>query len=204
MSRGYCAVVVAAALLFGCPRAIQAQAAGLSCGEASGDTSASSGPECWEGTLKTHAQGNMYNDTANGKFAFTVADDGAVNGSAHISMSHAAQTMPSGCVYTRTQDPEEFDVAIGGRRETDRLELNFGTAKANYTIAAQCRGHSGARSNPGMDAFTGASDFVLHPAKVPAEDATTTLRGSPGGDLRMTATIQISCTRGCILPRAAD
>ena len=59
----------------------------------------------------------------------------------------------------------------------------------------------------------GGSDVVLHnfgpalqggPAKVPAEDGSTTLHGSYGGDHRATGTIQITCKRGCILPRAAD
>jgi hypothetical protein len=128
-------------------------------------------------------------------------------------MSHALATMPGGCTFTRSQDPEEFDVSIDGRRNGDLFELNFGTALATYTINTQCQGHSGTGSGPGMDAFMGGSDIVLHdfgpalrggPAKVPAEDGSTTLHGSPGGDLRMTATIQITCKRGCILPRAAD
>jgi hypothetical protein len=212
---------IAAVLLLSLPAAAQAQgSAGLSCGPedpqqpgSSGGASAAPEPQCWEGTLQAHAQGNIYNDTADGKFKFTSADDDTVNGTAHIRMSHALATMPGGCVFTRSQDPEEFDVSIDGRRNGDLFELNFGTALATYTITTQCQGHSGTGSGPGMDAFMGGSDIVLHdfgpalrggPAKVPAEDASTTLHGSPGGDLRMTATIQITCKRGCILPRAAD
>src|SRR5438445_8532685 len=75
------------------------------------------------GVLGGHAasacSGHVYNDTADGKFKFTVADDGTVNGNAHIRMSHAPQTMPGDCVFTRTQDPEEFDVSIDGRRNGD-------------------------------------------------------------------------------------
>lgn len=194
----------------------QGQAPGPSCDEDgqrnSGDTDASSsGPQCWEGTLQAHAQGNIYNDTADGKFKFTAADDDTVTGTAHIRMSHAPATMPGGCIFTRSQDPEEFDVTIDGRRNADRFELNFGTALATYTITTKCQGHSGTGSTPGMDAFMGGSDVVLRdsplhggPAKVPAEDGSTTLHGSLGGDNRATATIQITCKRGCILPRAAD
>ena len=136
-----------------------------------------------------------------------------VNGTAHIRMAHAPGTMPGGCIFTRSQDPEEFDVNIDGRRNGDLFELNFGTALATYTITTQCQGRSDTGSLAGMDAFMGGSDLVLRdnrpalqggPAKVPAEDGSTTLHGSPGGDLRMTATIHITCKRGCILPRAAD
>src|SRR5437868_10572776 len=209
------------ALLLSLPAAAQAQgSAGLSCGPedpqqpgGSGGASAAPEPQCWEGTLQANAQGNIYNDTADGKFKFTSNDDDTVNGTAHIRMSHAPATMPGGCIFTRSQDPEEFDVSIDGRRSGDRFELNFGTALAAYTITTQCQGHSGTGSGPGMDAFMGGSDLVLHdygptlrggPAKVPAEDASTTLHGSYGGDHRATATIQITCKRGCILPRAAD
>jgi len=212
---------IAAALLLCLPAAARAQgSAGLSCGPedpqqpgSSGGASAAPEPQCWEGTLRANAQGSIYNDTADGKLKFTSADDDTVNGSAHIRMSHALATMPGGCTFTRSQDPEEFDVSIDGRRDGDLFELNFGTALSTYTINSQCQGHSGTGSTPGMDAFMGGSDIVLHdfgpalrggPAKVPAEDGSTTLHGSPGGDLRMTATIQITCKRGCILPRAAD
>jgi hypothetical protein len=58
--------------------------------------------------------------------------------------------MPGGCVFTRSQDPEEFDVSIDGRRNGDLFELNFGTALATYTITTQCQGHSGTSSGPGM------------------------------------------------------
>ena len=212
---------IAAALLLCLSAAARAQgSAGLSCGPedpqqpgSSGGASAAPEPQCWEGTLRANAQGSIYNDTADGKLKFTSADDDTVNGSAHIRMSHALATMPGGCTFTRSQDPEEFDVSIDGRRDGDLFELNFGTALSTYTINSQCQGHSGTGSTPGMDAFMGGSDVVLHnfgpalqggPAKVPAEDGSTTLHGSPGGDLRMTATIQITCKRGCILPRAAD
>jgi hypothetical protein len=212
---------IALALLLSLPTAAQAQgSAGLSCGPedpqqpgSSGGASAAPEPQCWEGTLQAHAQGNIYNDTADGKFKFTSADDDTVNGSAHIRMSHALATMPGGCTFTRSQDPEEFDVSIDGRRNGDLFELNFGTALATYTINTQCQGHSGTGSIAGMDAFMGGSDVVLHnfgpalqggPAKVPAKDGSTTLHGSYGGDHRATGTIQITCKRGCILPRAAD
>ena len=209
------------ALLLSLPAAAQAQgSAGLSCGPedpqqpgSSGGASAAPEPQCWEGMLQAHAQGNIYNDTADGKFKFTAADDDTVNGTAHIRMSHAPATMLGGCIFTRSQDPEEFDVPIDGRRNGDLFELNFGTALATYTINSQCQGRSFTGSIAGMDVFMGGSDLVLRdnrpalqggPAKVPAEDGSTTLHGSPGGDLRMTATIHITCKRGCILPRAAD
>ena len=197
----------------------QAHAAELACEPEDPALAANSGsssapePQCWEGMLQAHAQGNIYNDTADGKFKFTSNDDDTVNGTAHIRMSHAPATMPGGCIFTRSQDPEEFDVSIDGRRSGDRFELNFGTALAAYTITTQCQGRSDTGSLAGMDAFMGGSDLVLRdnrpalqggPAKVPAEDGSTTLHGSPGGDLRMTATIHITCKRGCILPRAAD
>ena len=128
------------------------------------------------GHAASHAQGNIYNDTADGQFKFTAADDDTVTGTAHIRMSHAPATMPGGCIFTRSQDPEEFDVTIDGRRNADRFELNFGTALATYTITTKCQGHSGTGSVPGMDAFMGGSDVVLRdsplhggPAKVPAE-----------------------------------
>src|SRR6059058_2441155 len=57
--------------------------------------------------------------------------------------AHAQGTMPGGCIFTRSQDPEEFDVSIDGRRNGDLFELNFGTALATYTITTQCQGHSG-------------------------------------------------------------
>ena len=209
----------ASVLLLAAVMLSQAHAAELACEPEDPALAANSGsssapePQCWEGMLQAHAQGNIYNDTADGKFKFTAADDDTVNGTAHIRMAHAPGTMPGGCIFTRSQDPEEFDVSIDGRRNGDLFELNFGTALATYTITTQCQGRSDTGSLAGMDAFMGGSDIVLRdnrpalqggPAKVPAEDGSTTLHGSPGGDLRMTATIHITCKRGCILPRAAD
>src|SRR6059058_1166911 len=158
---------IVAALLLSLPVAAQAQgSAGLSCGPedpqqpgSSGGASAAPEPQCWEGTVQALAAGNIYNDTADGKFKFTSADDDTVNGTAHIRMSHALATMPGGCTFTRSQDPEEFDVSIDGRRNGDLFELNFGTALATYTITTQCQGYSGTGSGPGMDAFMGGSDL---------------------------------------------
>ena len=159
-------------------------------------------PQCWKGTLQAHAQGNIYNDTADSRFSFTVSPDGTIKGKASVKMSHAPATMPGGCIFTRSQDPEEFDVSIDGLRNGDDFELNFGIALATYTITTQCQGHSGTGSAPGMDAFMGGSDIVLRddgpasrggPAKVPAQDGSTSLHGSYGGDQRATATIQIEC-----------
>src|SRR5438477_32031 len=181
------------ALLLCLPAAAQAQgSAGLSCGPEDpqqpgslGAASAAPEPQCWEGMLQAHAQGNIYNDTADGKFKFTAADDDTVNGTAHIRMAHAPGTMPGGCIFTRSQDPEEFDVSIDGRRNGDLFELNFGTALATYTITTQCQGRSDTGSLAGMDAFMGGSDLVLRdnrpalqggPAKVPAEDGCTRRR----------------------------
>src|SRR5207248_9411480 len=83
------------ALLLSLPAAAQAQgSAGLSCGPedpqqpgSSGGASAAPEPQCWEGTLQANAQGNIYNDTADGKFKFTSNDDDTVNGTAHIRIS---------------------------------------------------------------------------------------------------------------------
>src|SRR5213078_3034117 len=99
------------ALLLSLRAAAQAQgAAGLSCGPedpqqpgSSGGASAAPEPQCWEGTLQANAQGNIYNDTADGKFKFTSNDDDTVNGNAHIRMSHAPATMLGGCIFTRSQ-----------------------------------------------------------------------------------------------------
>ena len=114
------------ALLLSLPAAAQAQgSAGLSCGPedpqqpgSSGGASAAPEPQCWEGTLQANAQGNIYNDTADGKFKFTAADDDTVNGNAHIRMAHAPGTMPGGCVFTRSQDrriPQVVPLGEGAR-----------------------------------------------------------------------------------------
>lgn len=200
------------AMLLSVSIAMAAQgASGLSCEPenptSSGSMAASpdSEPQCWEGTLNANGQGGAYNDTAEGRFKFTVADDNTVNGTAHIRMSHAPQMIPRGCTYTRSQDPDEFDVAIDGRSSGDRLELNFGSTKAMLSIGATCPHIAGqSRTVTAPSAFTGNSDSLLHPARVPTEDGSTTLRGSIGGGYRLIATLQISCKRGCILPRAAD
>jgi hypothetical protein len=50
-----------------------------------------------------------------------------------------------------------------------------------------------------MDAFTGRSDVVLHPARVPAKNGSTALQDANPA-IAVTATVEIACERNCKCP----
>jgi hypothetical protein len=149
-------------------------------------------PQCWKGKLRANARGNIYNDTADVEFNFLQTADGAVSGNGRARMSHAPQTMSGGCVYTRAQTPEEFDVKVTGKRAGDHFELDLtASTTATYRISAKCPSGVYTSSIASMAALMGGIDVVLHPAKVPIRDGSTRLHHTITAAWEATGEIEI-------------
>jgi hypothetical protein len=99
-------------------------------------------PQCWKGTLTGHGQGNIYNDTALVKFAFTVAADKSVTGKADAKVTPARQAF-SECYFTRKPTPDEMDVTLRGRREGDEFKLKLQNPAVMTQITQDCPGGLG-------------------------------------------------------------
>lgn len=154
---------------------------------------------CWSGALDAYANGNVYNDKVHVEFQFTEHDNGLLIGRGRARMSHKPGTMPGGCIFTRTQDPEEFDVTISGQHSGEAgtigsFDLEFSPVTATYTISTKCpNGSGGSGSTPGMDAFMGGMSILLHPAKIVAHDGGTVQLSATLGGISYSGSMEIFC-----------
>jgi hypothetical protein len=106
----------------------------------------------WYGTIKAHGQGNVYNDTVNIDFAFSVGADGVVTGKGHAKETNAPQQFPPGCVIqTLVRTPDELDVAVSGRLVDNQFVLKLEEPTVN--VIATNGGCGTGRSLPVRMAF---------------------------------------------------
>jgi len=104
----------------------------------------------WYGTITAHGQGNVYNDTVNMDFAFSVGADGVVTGKGHAKTTNAPQQFPPGvCWHTLKLVPDQADVAISGRLVDNEFVLKLANPPNSTVTATQygC-GSSGSGTAP--------------------------------------------------------
>jgi hypothetical protein len=104
----------------------------------------------WYGTITAHGQGNVYNDTVNMDFAFSVGADGVVTGKGYAKMTNAPQQFPPGvCWHTLKLVPDQADVAISGRLVDNEFVLKLANPPTSTVTATQygC-GSSGSGTAP--------------------------------------------------------
>jgi len=106
----------------------------------------------WYGTITSTAKGNIYNDTAEIDFSFSVAADGTIAANGHARVTSHPQPGPD-CTHTRTITPGEFDVEIEVARDFLGNEFKItpsrdGAATYTHHYAGVCNG-LGTRTEPG-------------------------------------------------------
>jgi hypothetical protein len=180
-------------LIVGALLPASAQQSSTSC--AQDEFSETTAQTCWQGTVDGHGQGNIYNDNTHIDFAFREGKDGTLSGKAHARMSHGPQAHPSECIITRTQDPEEFDVELSGRRNSDQFELTFSPPTTKRTVSGKCSYGSSNTVTSSQKGFLGAIDAVLRPAMVPAKSGRSDLHRSLGGGMEVNAVVELECKR---------
>ena len=154
----------------------------------------------WQGTLRGHGQGNVYNDTAVVSFSFEEERDGTITGTGRAKMTSAPQPF-GGCVHTHTRTPDEFEFPISGRHVGDDFHLELPTdLKATFRYTADCPGNKGTGPPVQGAAFNGpgAALAFLRP-KVRAEDGAKNSFSTTIATIQVNASIEIHR-----VPRAED
>jgi hypothetical protein len=92
----------------------------------------------WQGTLTGHGEGGPNNETAAVSFNFSEKDDGAIEGSGHVTVTSKKFRFPQYC-EGQAMPLDPFDVSIGGRRVGDEFQLELGNPMLSGTSSGICR-----------------------------------------------------------------
>src|SRR4029077_15229979 len=78
----------------------------------------------WYGTLREHAQGNIYNDTVEVHFSFNEERDGTIRGTGRVEKMTSEPQFFVGHTITRTLNikPGEAEFPISGKRVGDEFQ----------------------------------------------------------------------------------
>ena len=142
----------------------------------------------WEGTLREHAQGNIYNDTLEVHFTFN-EEHGRIEGTGRVAKMTSEPQLFGGHTITRTLNlkRDEGEFPISGKRVGDEFQLELQVPK-DRRLTVDIKSDNGATEGR-------RSVFVSEPSyhpKVKAEDgATNTFHTSLGGNFQVDSTIEI-------------
>ncbi len=143
----------------------------------------------WYGTLREHAQGNIYNDTVEVHFSFNEERDGTIKGTGRVAGMTSEPVVFNRYTITRALHvkPDEAEFPISGKRVGDGFQLELQVPKGQrlkVDITSDNGTTEGARS-------VFVSEPSYHP-KVKAQDgATNSFHTNLGGKFQVDATIEI-------------
>ena len=135
----------------------------------------------WYGTLREHAQGNIYNDTIYVHFSFNEERDGTIKGTGRVDKMKSEPQLWTGCTSTRTLNlkPGEAEFPISGRRVGDEFQLDLPTdRRLTMNIKTDCPPPRKSGTTQGLRRL-GMSEAFYHP-KVKARDGATNESHIPG------------------------
>ncbi len=145
--------------------------------------------EDWYGTLREHAQGNIYNDTVYVHFSFNEQGDDTIKGKGRVDKMTSEPVQFVNHTITRTLHikPAEAEFPISGKRVGDEFQLELQVPKGqrlSVDITSDNGTTEGSRS-------VFVSEPSYHP-KVKAQDgATNSFHTNLGGKFQVDATIEI-------------
>ena len=133
----------------------------------------------WYGTLREHAQGNLYNDTVVVLFSFKEERDGTIKGGGRAKLTSEPQSFNK-CVVTRTLiRSDESELPISGKRVCDQFHLELPTdSTLKIRIKSDCPAPQTSGTTEGRRSL-GLSEVFYHP-KVKARDGATNSFHTPG------------------------
>jgi len=137
--------------------------------------------EDWYGTLREHAQGNIYNDTVYVDFSFNEERDGTIKGTGRVDKMTSEPQLWTGCTSTRTLNlkPGEAEFPISGKRVGDEFQLDLPTdRRLTMNIKTDCPPPRRSGTAEGRRSL-GMSETFYHP-KVTAKDGATDEFHKPG------------------------
>jgi hypothetical protein len=147
----------------------------------------------WRGTLREHAQGNLYNETVTVIFSFNEERDGTLKGAGRVKLESAPQPWLGDCTSTRKLiTPQPLLFPISGRRVDDEFHLELPT-DYRLRLRTQVDCPPPKSSGAGTAARSlGMSETFYHP-RVKAQDGATNSFHRPGA-IDVTGTIEIHRT----------
>jgi len=128
----------------------------------------------WYGTLREHAQGNIYNDTVYVHFSFNEERDGTIKGKGRVDKMTSKPQLWGPCTSTRTLNlkPDEAEFPISGKRVGDEFQLDLPTdRRLTMNIKTDCPPPRKSGTTQGQRSL-GLSEAFYHP-KVKAQDDAT-------------------------------
>ncbi len=137
--------------------------------------------EDWYGTLREHAQGNIYNDTVYVHFSFHEQGDGTIKGTGRVDKMTSEPQLWTGCTSTRTLNlkPGEAEFPVSGKRVGDEFQLDVPTdRRLTMDIKTDCPPPRKSGTTNGQRSL-GMSETFYHP-KVKAKDGATNEFHKPG------------------------
>ena len=126
----------------------------------------------WYGTLREHAQGNIYNDAVVVLFSFKEERDGTIKGGGRIKFTSEPKSFYN-CVHTRTLiRSDEAELPISGKRVGDEFQLELPTnVTLKMRLKSDCPPPQTSGEREGRRSL-GMSEVFYHP-KVKARDGAT-------------------------------
>jgi hypothetical protein len=135
----------------------------------------------WHGTLREHAQGNIYNDTVYVDFSFNEERDGTIKGTGRVDKMTSEPQLWTGCTSTRTLNlkPGEAEFPISGKHVGDEFQLDLpADRRLTMNIKTDCPPPRRSGTTEGRRSL-GMSETFYHP-KVNAKDGATNEFHKPG------------------------
>jgi hypothetical protein len=145
----------------------------------------------WNGTLREHDQGNIYNDTVEVHFRVNEARDGRIVATARVAKLTSEPQLFTGCTVTRNIKPDEAEFPISVTRVGDEFQFQLPTdRRLTISIKTDCPPPRRSGTTEGRRSLFVSEPFY-HPKVKAQNGATNSYHTSPGGNFQVDSTIEI-------------
>ena len=143
----------------------------------------------WRGTLREHAEGNLYNETVTVLFSFNEERDGTIKGAGRVKLESAKQRF-NDCDVTRTLiTPQPLLFPISGKHVDDEFHLELPTDyKLSLSVKTDCPPPKASTTGTATRSL-GMSETFYHP-RVKDQDGMTNSFQRPGA-IKVDGSIEI-------------
>ncbi len=145
----------------------------------------------WNGTLREHDQGNIYNDTVEVHFRVNEARDGRIIATARVAKLTSEPQLFAGCTVTRNIKPDEAEFPISVTRVGDEFQFQLPTdRRLTISIKTDCPPPRRSGTTEGRRSLF-VSEPLYHPKVKAQNGATNSYHTSLGGNFQVDSTIEI-------------